>query len=147
MLFGTTKQVMLFQIVAFAYILSIFNAQTTGFLRGLQKMKLLAAVGLIFTAVEKSVAIYLLLFPRLGLYSIAYGWLLGYVISLVVSLILIARFLGIFGKAHEARTLLRFSYPLFLNRILGLGIDWVDRLFLAHACILNKRSRERMCTH
>lgn len=129
-LFGTAKEALLFRIVAFASILYIFNVQSNGFLRGLQRMGELAAVGLIFTAVEKIVAIYLLLYPRWGLYSVAIGWLSGYIISLVVSLILTAKFLGIFGKTHEARTLLNFSYPLYLRGILNLGMQWVDRLFL-----------------
>lgn len=130
-LFGTAEQTLLFQIVAFASILNIFNTQAYSFLRGLQRMGELAAVGLIFVVVEKIVAIYLLIYPRLGLYSVAYGWLLGFLISSVVSLILTARLLGIFGKAHELRTLLNFSYPLYLRSILGLGMNWVDRLFLA----------------
>jgi len=130
-LFGTAEHALLFRIVAFASVLSIFNAQGGGFLRGLQRMGALAAVGLIFTAVEKIVAIYLLLYSGWGIYSVAYGWLFGLLISSAVSLVLTARFLGIFGKTHEIRTLLNFSGPLYLHRTLGLGMQWVDRLFLA----------------
>ena len=131
MLFGTAEYTLLFRIVAFVSILNIFRVQGGGFLRGLQRMRELAVVGLIYTAVEKIVIIYLLLYPQWGLYSVAYGWLLGLLTSSVVSLILTARFLGIFGKAHEIRTILNFSGPLYLRRTLGLGMDWVDRLFLA----------------
>jgi len=76
----------------------------------------------------------LLLYFGLGLSGVLYGWLMGFVLSSLVGLFLVARFLGVFGGPHPLRPLIKFSYPLYVSNVLQHVAGWIDQLFvLAYA--------------
>ena len=127
---GTLEWAQMFRILAFAAFFAIFYIQIRSFLQGLQRFKELAALGLAYTLVQKSLVIYLLLYPGWGLYSLPSGWLISLVVSSIIGLVLTAKFVGILGKPHSARTLINFSYPLYLSNSLSFIAGWVDRIFI-----------------
>jgi len=129
-LLGTTTRASLFQILALASFFMILYTQAMSFLQGLQRIREMAAVGLAYTVVEKSLAIPLL-YAGWGLFSVVYGWLTGLLVASLAGLILSARFLGVLGKPHPVKPLINFSYPLYFSGILAFAAGWVDQLFLA----------------
>jgi O-antigen/teichoic acid export membrane protein len=128
--FGTSEWTQLFQISAFVSFFTIFYIQIRSFLQGLQKLQELAAFGLAYTLIQKSVALYLLLLPGWGLYSIPWSLLASVVISCFIGLVLTARFVGVLGKPHSIRTLANFSYPLYISSSLSFVAGWVDQIFI-----------------
>ncbi len=129
LLLGTLIWAPLFRTLAFASFFTILHAQIGGFLQGAQRIGEMAALGFIYTVVDKLLAIYLL-YTGWGLLGVVCSWLAGLGISSFAGLILTARFLGIVGKPHPVKPLINFSYPLYLSGVLGFAADWVDRLFI-----------------
>lgn len=129
LLLGTYKWAPLFRILAFASFFKILFTQTLGFLQGLQRIREMAAINLIYTAVEKALAI-CLLYAGWELFGVLCGWLIGLIPSSLIGLILTARFLGLLGKPHSAKPLINFSYPLYISGILAFAVNWVDQLFI-----------------
>jgi len=129
LLFGTEENALLIRLVAVCSILVIINIEISSFLQGMQKMRDVAIIGIIYSVVSTSLGIYLLL---LGwrLYAVASGWLVGWLISSVAGLILTFRYLGISGKPHPLKPLLNFSLPLYVSGGIGLFVSWIDQLLL-----------------
>lgn len=128
--FGTSEWTQLFQISAFVSFFMIFYIQIRSFLQGLQRFQELAALGLAYTLMQKSLVIYLLLYSDLRLYSIPWSWLTSVVVSCFVGLVLTAKFTGVLGKPHSIRTLVNFSYPLYISNSLSFVAGWVDQIFI-----------------
>lgn len=126
---GSIEWTPLFRILAVTCFFAILFPQMLGFLQGLQKMRELAATSFIHTATQYLLGIFLL-YMGLGLFGVLYGWLMGLVFSSLFGLILTAKFLGIFGKSHPMKPLIKFSYPLYISSILGYVASWVDQLFI-----------------
>lgn len=129
-IFGTIEWTHLFQITAFVCFFMVFYVQIRSFLQGLQKFKELAALSLVYTLIEKSLVIYLLLSSGLGLYSIPWGVLASVMICCFAGLIFVARFIGVVGKPHPLRTLVNFSYPLYISGSLSFVANWIDQVFI-----------------
>jgi O-antigen/teichoic acid export membrane protein len=129
LLLGTFKWVALLGILAFTSFIRILFTQTLGFLQGLQRIREMGAINLIYTVAEKVLAIYLL-YAGWELFGVICGWLMGLIPSSLIGLILTARFLGILGKPHHAKPLINFSYPLYISGILAFAVNWVDQLFI-----------------
>jgi len=128
-LLDTTHHARLFWALGIASILQLFYTLSLSFLQGLQKMGQLAVVGLVYTAVQNSVGLYLI-YNGWGLLGIVYGWLLGLLASSLTGLVLTVKFLGIRGKPHPLEPLLNFSYPLYFSGIIGYFVNWADQLFI-----------------
>jgi len=126
---GTLIWAPLFQVFAFTAFFIIPTHQFAGFMQGLQKIREIAMISLMYNVVEKSLAIYLL-YAGMELYSVVYGWLGGLMVSTLAQLILTARFIGIFEKPHPAKPLFEFCYPLYISNILSFVASWVDRLLI-----------------
>lgn len=129
LLFRTEENALLIRLVAVCSILVIINVEISSFLQGMQKMRDVAIIGIIYSIVSTSLGIYLLL---LGwrLYAVVLGWLLGWLISSVAGLILTFRYLGVSGKVHPLKPLLNFSLPLYVSGGIGLFVSWIDQILL-----------------
>ncbi len=126
---GTSEWVPIFHILAFTAMFGILAGQAMGFLQGMQKFREFAAVSLSQTIAQNLVGIGLLYLGG-GLFGVAYGWLMGFLVAAVIGLILAFRFLGGFEKPHPIRPLINFSYPLYISNILAFVGVWVDQLFI-----------------
>jgi len=127
LLWGTP--VLIFLVLAFDSFFTILFPQVASFLQGSQRIREVAAVLFIFDVSEDFVAIYLLI-SGWGLLSVVIGWLVGHIVSFFVGLILTARFIGVLGKPHPLRTLVNFSYPLYLTGVITFAADWLSQLFI-----------------
>jgi len=126
---GSPQWAVLFQILGVTCFSIILFPQVLGFLQGLQKMREFAFVNFIFTTVQYLLGIFFLYFG-LGLFGVLYGWLIGFVLSSIVGLFLVAKFLGLFGEPHSLRPLIKFSYPLYVSNVLQYVAGWIDQLFI-----------------
>jgi O-antigen/teichoic acid export membrane protein len=79
---------------------------------------------------QKSLAIFLLLYSDLGLYSITWSWLTSIVVACFIGLFFTARSAGILAAPHPLGTLARFSYPLYISNSLSFVAGWVDQIFV-----------------
>ena len=129
-LLGTREWIHLFQILAVIGAFTIFYIQIGSFLRGLQKFRELATLSLSYSLMQKSLAILLLLYSDLGLYSIIWSWLASIVVACFIGLIFTARSAGILTSPHPLGTLARFSYPLYISNSLSFVAGWVDQIFI-----------------
>jgi len=126
---GSLEWIGLFRTLGAACFFVILFPQVSGFLQGLQKMRELAFVNFVSTAVQYLLGI-LLLYLGLGLFGVLYGWLIGFFLSSLVGLFLVAKFLGVFGKPHPMKPLIKFSYPLYVSNVLQYIASWIDQLFI-----------------
>jgi len=128
-LFNALSYTWLFQVLALAAFFNILYLGVVSFLQGLQKMFEISFVSLVFAGLQSFFGIYFI-FMGWGLLGIVYGWLIGALVSLLVSLALLHRFLGISRKSHPIRPLIEFSSPLYLSSILAFFIGWIDQIFV-----------------
>lgn len=126
---GTCELALHFRVLGFASFFAVCFFYSLGLLRGLQKVREMAAVNLLFTVVQSSLAIFLF-YMGFGLVSVVYGWLIGYTFSLAGSFFFASKYLGVSGKSYSLKQLLNFSHPLYISAVLGLVLNWVDQLFL-----------------
>lgn len=117
------------QVLALASVFVVLYFQAFGFLQGLQMMREMAAVNLLYTIIQYSLALYLVI-AGYGLLGIIIGWTAGLIISSILALALTAKNLGVLGKPHELKPLLRFSSPVYISSILGFFVQWIDQLFV-----------------
>jgi len=129
LMFGTTTNALLIRLIAICAIFTILNIEVGSFLQGMQRMRDVALIGLAYTIISTSVAIYLLL---LGwrLYAVVLGWLAGLLTASTAGLILTAKYLGVLGKPHPIRPLINFSLPLYVSGGIGFFVTWIDQLLL-----------------
>ena len=116
----------LFQILALSSFLTVLRPHIAGFLQGLQKIREVAFLNLLYEIVQKSSSIYML-YAGLGLFSVVYGWLIGLAAFSLAGLILTQKFLGIIEKPHPIRPLMGFSSPLYVSNILGFFSGYTDQ--------------------
>jgi len=128
-MFGSARNVLLFRILAFVSFFSILFAIVTGFLKGLQKMRDVAILALVFAMIKIVLGVYLVS-TGFGLSGLILGWLGGLIIPSTIGLILTAKHLSLREKPHPAKPLFKFSYPLYIASTLALSANWVDQLFI-----------------
>jgi len=131
LMFGTSTYAFLLRLIALCAIFTIINLEVTSFLQGMQEMRYAALLGITYSGVHASLGVYLLLNGWQPLYAVASAWLAGLLISSVIGLIITAKHLSFFGKAHPIRPLVRFSFPLYISGGIALLMNWVDQLLLA----------------
>jgi O-antigen/teichoic acid export membrane protein len=117
------------QVLALASIFTVLYFQVLAFLQGLQMMREMAAINLVYSAVQYALALGLV-FAGFGLLGIMLGWFVALAMAFSIGLALTVKKLGILGKPHELKPLLKFSAPLYISGILGFVILWVDQLFV-----------------
>jgi len=128
-LFNSGGYALILRIVALASLFNILYILASCFLQGLQKMHDVAAIGLVYTIVQNSVGIFLL-FLGWRLYAVVYCWLAGLSVASVAGLIITAKHLGVFGKPHPIKPLLRFSIPIYVAGVFSYFVGWIDQLIL-----------------
>lgn len=126
---GASTWTPLFQIFALSSFLTVLRPHITGSLKGLQKIRELASLNLLYEVVQKSSAIFML-YAGLGLFSVVYGWLIGLAAFSLAGIILTHKFLGIIEKPHPVRPLIRFASPLYVSEILGVFSSYADQFLI-----------------
>ena len=129
LLFSTPEHAILIRIVALASVFSILQVIASAILQGLQRMREVASLGMAMSVIHTSVGI-LLLLAGWRLYAVVYGWLAGWLVTMIGGLFLTSRYLGFIGKPQPARPLLSYSYPLYVSQIIALFVTWADQLLL-----------------
>jgi O-antigen/teichoic acid export membrane protein len=129
LMFGTAAHALLIRLIALCSIFAILSLETASFLQGMQRMFEVALIGLAYTIISTSVGIYLL-YSGWGLYAVVLGWIAGWLIASISSLILTVRYLGVLGKPCSVRPLLNFSFPLYVSNGISFWVGWVDQLLL-----------------
>lgn len=129
LLFGVQDHAFLIRLIAVCTIFSIFHVLSVGILQGLQRMREVAFIGLAYSLIHTCVGVFLL-FLGWRLQAVVIGWLVGWTVTSVAALILVARYLGVIGKPHPVRPLMKFSLPLYLSAGVGFFVAWIDQLFL-----------------
>jgi len=119
----------LFYIFAFSAFFVILNSIIPLFLQGLQRFREYAMVSFLGDLTHRLVAISLLSLG-MGLYGIVWSWLAGFMVSSLGSLILTAKFIGVFEKPHPLKPLIKFSYPLHISNILVFFATYVDQILI-----------------
>ena len=128
-LFNVPSHSWLFQVLALVTFLNVLYLALVNFLQGLQKMFEMSLVALIFAVLQSFFGVCFILMGW-GLLGIVYGWLIGVFVSLVISLTLVHRSLGISRESHPIRPLIEFSSPLYLSNILTFFVSWIDLMFV-----------------
>jgi len=129
LLFGVQDHAFLIRLLAVCTIFVIFYAFSVGILQGLQRMRDVAFIGLAYSLIHTGVGAFLLYLGWL-LQAVVVGWLAGWAITSVAALVLVARHLGVMGKPHPVRPLMKFSLPLCLSSSIVFLVAWIDQLFL-----------------
>ena len=128
-MFGSSANALLFRILAFVSFFAILFAIVIGFLKSLQKMRDVAILMLVNVIIKAVLGIYLVS-TGFGLFGVVFGWLGGLIVPSMVGLILTAKHLSLREKPHPAKTLFKFSYPLYIANILTFSTNWIDQLFI-----------------
>jgi len=129
LLFSVSDSAFLIRIVSGCVVFAILYVIALGILQGLQRMREVAFIGLLYAIIHTCVGV-LLLFLGWRLYAVVVGWLVGLLIASVAALILVARYLGVVGRPHPIRPLMSFSLPLYFSAGVGFFVAWIDQLFL-----------------
>jgi len=128
-LFNTAEYALLLRILALTSVFNILYILASGFLQGMQRIRDLAATGLVYTILQNAVGIFLL-YLGWGLYAVVFCWFAGLSVASIVGLMIVAKNLGVVGKTHELKPLFRFSLPLYAAGIFGYFVTWIDQLIL-----------------
>lgn len=128
-LFGSSSEALV--LASFFIASTILNLVTLlGYdMLGLGMFAERAAQSLIFIIVGRVLAVLLAWF-NYGVYGVALGWILGAIVGLIASfLILKGHFIGT-REIFPARTMLAYSYPIYVYSIITLIRGWVDVIVL-----------------
>jgi len=122
-------QVSIVQVLAVASLFVLFFYQALGFLQGLQKLRDMALVNLLYTMIQYGLAL-VLVYLGFGVLGLIASWAVALVICAALALALTRRNLGIVGKPYESKPLLKFAFPIYVSSIFGFLVVWVDQLFI-----------------
>lgn len=117
------------QVLAVASFFVVLFYQLLGFLQGLQLIREMAALNMLYTVIQYGLGLYLV-YAGYGVLGIAISWLIALIVSNLSALPLIGKNLGILGKPGELKPLLSFSFPIYISSIFGFLVQWVDQLFI-----------------
>jgi O-antigen/teichoic acid export membrane protein len=129
-MFGQSNYALILRLLALCSIFNILQILVSSFLQGLQKMREVSIINIVYTVIQVTLSIYLLL-AGFGLLGVVIGWTVGIAAVSFVGLILTIKYLGLTSKLYPMRPLLRFSIPLYFSAIVGYFMSWVDQLVLA----------------
>lgn len=121
--------ILVFQLLPLTVAVQIFYMQTQGFLQGLQKLRTMSLISILYTVVQYSVAI-LLVYAGFGVLGIVTSWLLALSLSCSMALLATSRYIGLSRQTYSLRPLLVFSFPLYASAILAFIVNWVDQIFV-----------------
>jgi len=116
----------LIQILALAVPFAALSTICSGFLQGLQEIGKLSKLSF-FSYILARIAGFFLLRAGLGLAGILVGWILGNVLTILITLIIVLRRLPFTKGFYPTQPLLSFSMPLLASSVLILLTQWMDR--------------------
>jgi O-antigen/teichoic acid export membrane protein len=122
-------QVSVIQVLAVASFFVLFYYQALGFLQGLQKLRDVAIINLLYTVIQYGLALALVYFG-FGVLGIIISWAVALAICSALALALTKRSLGIVRKPYELKPLLNFAFPLYISGIFSFLVAWIDQLFI-----------------
>ena len=117
------------QVLAVASLFVLFFYQALGFLQGLQKLRDMALINLLYTVIQYGLAL-TLVYLGYGVLGLIISWAVALAVCAVLALALTRRSLGIVGKPYEAKPLFNFAFPIYVSSIFGFLVVWVDQLFI-----------------
>jgi len=123
------SSVYIFYFLPISSVIQIFYFQAQGFLQGLQRMREIAALGLLYTLVQYFVGV-TLIYLGFGVLGIVIGWLFALSLSCLIALSLAFRTIGISRHTHDLKPLLAFSAPIYVTNLLTSIVGWVDQIFI-----------------
>lgn len=129
-MFGQSGYASLLRLLALCSIFTILQGNFISFLQGLQRMREVSIISMVYTFIHIPLSIILLLMG-IRLYAVVIGWIVGLAITTTAGLALAIRYLGLTRKFYPIKPLLRFSIPLYFSGIVTYFVGWVDQLVLA----------------
>jgi O-antigen/teichoic acid export membrane protein len=125
----TNSNGLIFILLPVVSIIQTFYSQTLGFLQGMQKLRELSIVSVLYTTMQYSVAI-LLVYAGFGVLGIVISWILGFAMACAVAISTTFHYIGFSTRAHSLKPLLVFSFPLYISALLSIIVNWVDQIFV-----------------
>ncbi len=123
------SSILIFQLLSISSAFQIFYFQMQGFLQGVQKIRELALVNILYTAVQYLLAIFLV-YAGFGVLGIVISWVFALSISLLITLLLTLRSIPPSIHSHEFKPLLTFSLPIYGAGLLTFVVNWVDQILV-----------------
>ncbi len=130
-LFASTlaTSVILFQLIPISSALQIFYFQSLGFLQGLQRMREIAAIGILYTVAQYTLAI-TLVYAGFGVLGIVISWIFALTLVCLVAFLITFRYFEFSTQVHELKPLLAFSFPIYVSALLTFIVGWVDQILV-----------------
>jgi O-antigen/teichoic acid export membrane protein len=125
----TDSNGLIFILLPVVSMIQTFYSQTLGFLQGMQKLRELSMVSVLYTTLQYSVAI-LLVYAGFGVLGIVISWIFGFAIAWAVAISITFHHMGFSTNAHSLKPLLVFSFPLYISALLSIVVNWVDQIFV-----------------
>lgn len=120
---------LIFLLLPLSTAIQTFYSQTLGFLQGMQKLREISIISVFYTALQYSIAISLV-YAGFGILGIVVSWLFGFAIACAIAIFATFRYIGFSIHAHNLRSLLVFSFPLYISALLSIVVGWVDQIFV-----------------
>jgi len=123
------SSIVIFQLLPLSSVFMIFYSQAQGFLQGLQRMRELAIIGVIYTTFRYSIGVFLV-YMGYGVTGIVIGWVFSLGFSVTFSFYIAFRYLKLSPNPHRFRPLITFSFPIYVSTLLTFVVGWVDQIFV-----------------
>jgi len=123
------SSILIFQLLAISSAIQIFYFQTQGFLQGIQRIRELALINILYTVVQYSLAI-ILVYAGYGVLGIVISWVLAVGLLWLITLLLTFRDIFPSPHAHEFKPLLAFSFPIYVSTLMTFIVNWVDQILV-----------------
>jgi O-antigen/teichoic acid export membrane protein len=130
LMFGHSSYASLLRLLAVCSILAVLHVNVLSFLQGLQRMREVSIIGMVYTLIHVPLSIFLLV-AGMGLFAVVVSWLVGYAIVSIAGFALTIKYLGLTNKLYPLMPLMRFSLPLYVSSSVMYFVSWVDQLVLA----------------
>jgi O-antigen/teichoic acid export membrane protein len=118
-----------FQLLPVSSAFQVFFFQALGFLQGLQKIREYAIISMFYSVTHYAISL-VLVYAGFGILAIVAGWVLGLIMSFVLSIVTVFRNMSSSTNVHPLLPLLRFSFPIYISMILTFIVGWVDQILL-----------------
>lgn len=125
----TGSGLLIFLFLPLVSTVQTFYLQALGFLQGMQKLREMSIIGVLYTTLQYSIAIFLV-YAGFGVLGIVISWLLGFAIACAMAIFATFRYIGFSMHAHSLKPLLVFSFPLYISALLSIIVSWVDQIFV-----------------
>lgn len=126
----TLEYVVLFRVLSLSVLTGLISLAAFGFVQGIQHWREYAGISIVHFTIRRFLGLYLV-FIGLGLIGIVYGWILGDILGIFLSLLVVDRRLkSTVSASFPLPKLLVFSIPVLGYNLLRYAVQWVDRVFV-----------------